>query len=115
MGRCLGSGPCERPEPHARVRRLRLDRCAASWVGRMIDGHWLAVKRTDPRAFAIYQRHYSAEKNRKYRQRGNTNVTGPAATMVLLHQCGRALFVWIRNTVQRWDGQVGINCAVFRN
>src|SRR4051812_40293213 len=81
----------------------------------MIDGHWLAVKRTDPRAFAIYQRHYSAEKNRKYRQCGNTNVTGPAATMVLLHQCGRALFVWIRNTVQRWDGQVGINCAVFRN
>lgn len=81
----------------------------------MIEGRWLSVKRTDPRAFALYQRHYSANKNRRYRRYGNTNVTGPAATIVLLTQCGRALFVWIRNTVKRWDGQEGINCAVFRN
>ncbi len=41
----------------------------------MIDGHWLAVKRTDPRAYALYQRHYSAEKSARWRQSGNTNVT----------------------------------------
>jgi len=35
--------------------------------------------------------------------------------MVLLSQCGRALFVWLRNTVERYDGQTGVNCTVFRN
>ena len=35
--------------------------------------------------------------------------------MVLLSQCGRALFVWLRNTVERYDHQVGVNCTVFRN
>jgi hypothetical protein len=24
----------------------------------LIDGHWLAVKRTDERAYALYARHY---------------------------------------------------------
>jgi hypothetical protein len=81
----------------------------------VIDGTWLAVKRTDPRAFALYRHHYSAEKNLPYRAYGNTNVTGPAATMTLLSKCGRALFVWIRNTIKRWDAQVGVNCAIFRN
>ncbi len=35
--------------------------------------------------------------------------------MVLISQCCRALFVWLRNTVDRLDHQVGVNCAVFRN
>lgn len=62
----------------------------------MIDGTWLAVKRTDHRAFALYRRHYSAEKNFRYRRIGNTNVAGSGSTLVLLSRCCRALFVWIR-------------------
>jgi hypothetical protein len=79
------------------------------------DGTWLAVKRTDPRAFGLYRRHYSAEKNFRYRRVGNTNVAGSGSTLVLLSQCCRALFVWIKNTVERLDHQSGVNCAVFRN
>lgn len=81
----------------------------------MIDGQWLAVQRTDPRAFGLYCRHYSAQKNLPYRRIGNTNVAGSGQTLVLLTQCCRALFVWIKNTVERLDHQVGVNCAVFRN
>lgn len=81
----------------------------------MIDGQWLAVKRTDPRAFALYRRHYSFKKNARWRRKGNTNVTGSGQTMVLLHQGCSALFVWLRNTVERLDKQEGVNCAVFRN
>jgi hypothetical protein len=73
------------------------------------------VKRTDERAYALYRRHYSAAKNAPYRSTGNTNVTGSGETMVLISQCCRALFVWLRNTVDRLDHQVGVNCAVFRN
>jgi hypothetical protein len=81
----------------------------------LIDGHWLAVKRTDPRAFGLYRRHYSAKKNAACRRRGNTNVTGSGETMVLLSRSCDALFVWLHNTVKRLDGQAGVCCAVFRN
>jgi hypothetical protein len=81
----------------------------------MVAGNWLSVKRTDERAFALYRNHYSAKKNAPYRQKGNFNVAGPAQTMVLITEDSRALFVWIRNTVERFDHQVGTNCAVFRN
>lgn len=81
----------------------------------MIDGNWLSVKRTDPRAFALFRRHYSFGKNARWRATGNTNVTSGGETMVLLLQNCEALFVWLRNTVQRLDKQEGVNCAVFRN
>lgn len=81
----------------------------------MIDGTWLSVKRTDERAYGLYRRHYSAAKNARWRRPGNTNVTSAGETMVLLSQCGRALFVWLRCTVERLDHQAGVNCATFRN
>lgn len=81
----------------------------------MIDGTWLSVKRTDPRAYALYRRHYSAAKGARWRRPGNTNVTSAGETMVLLSQCCRALFVWLRCSVERLDHQIGVNCAVFRN
>jgi hypothetical protein len=83
--------------------------------GDVIEGNWLAVKRTDHRAFGLYREHYSAKKNLPYRRAGNTNVTGSGETMTLLSQDGAALFVWIHNTVERMDKQEGPNCAVFRN
>ena len=81
----------------------------------LIDGHWLAVSRADPRAFGLYARHYSAVKNARWRRHGNTNVAGPGEQLVLLTDSCDALFVWTRNTVDRFDGQHGVNCAVFRN
>ena len=81
----------------------------------MIEGTWLSVKRTDERAYALYRRHYSAAKGARWRRSGNTNVTSAGETMVLLSQCCRALFVWLRCTIARLDHQTGVNCAVFRN
>lgn len=81
----------------------------------MLDGHWYAVNRCDPRAYALYARHYSAAKNAPYRQAGNTNVAGSGSTMVLLTLDCKALFVWLRNSVERLDHQAGISCSVFRN
>lgn len=81
----------------------------------MVAGNWLSVKRTDERAFALYREHYSAKKNAAYRRKGNFNVAGPAQTMVLITEDCAALFVWIRNTVERLDHQAGVNCSVFRN
>jgi hypothetical protein len=81
----------------------------------LAEGNWLAVTRVDERAYALYSRHYSADKNRRWRQKGNTNIVGPGEVMVLLTETCDALFVWSRNTVARLDGQLGVNCAVFRN
>ncbi len=81
----------------------------------MIEGNWLAVQRTDHRAFALYRRHYSFKKNARWRATGNTNVTGSGETMVLLTAAVDALFVWLRNTVQRLDKQEGVCCTIFRN
>ena len=81
----------------------------------MIDGYWLSVKRTDPRAYALYRRHYSAAKGARWRRMGNTNVTSGGQTMVLLTLALDALFVWLHNVIKRLDGQAGVNCTVFRN
>lgn len=81
----------------------------------MIDGHWLPSHRADPRALAIYKRHYSAKKNAQYRRRRSLNFVGPGEPMVLLTRDCDALFVWLTNTVERYDHQQGTYCAVFRN
>ena len=65
--------------------------------------------------FGLWRRHYSAEKNWKWRATGDTNILGPGECMVLLSQCGRALFAWQRNTMERFDKQTGVSCTVFRN
>jgi len=83
-----------------------------SWL---IDGHWLSVRRNDPRAYGLWRRHYSAEKNWRWRAVGCTEFMGPGETLVLLSTCGRALFAWQRNTIARLDGQTGVCCTVFRN
>jgi hypothetical protein len=67
---------------------------------RIRDGH--AVGR------ALYERHYSARKNRNSKL-----FVGPGGKLLLLSYCNRALVVW-RKCISD-DGQHGINCAVFRN
>jgi hypothetical protein len=79
----------------------------------MIDGAWLSSNKFDPRAVAIYERHYSARRYADGRKR--TQFVGPGECMVLLTQSCDALFVWVRNRMERYDKQEGVNCAVFRN
>jgi len=76
---------------------------------------WRATHRSDPRAFLLYQRHYSAEKNFAFRRPGNFNIVGPGFNMVLMTEDHRALFVWVKNNTSRFDGQVGVCCTIFRN
>jgi hypothetical protein len=76
---------------------------------------WFATHRADPRAFALYRRHYSAKKNFDLRRPGNFNIVGPGFNMVLLTADCAALFVWVKNNMQRYDGQVGVCCTIFRN
>jgi hypothetical protein len=81
----------------------------------LIAGYWLPSQRADPRALALYQRHYSAGKNAPYRGGRSTNFVGPGEPMVLLTERCDALFVWLKNRTARYDGQTGICCVVFRN
>ena len=88
---------------------------AASALFPDLEGHWLAVRDADPRAVALYRRHYSAEKNARPGLR-DLNFMGPGETLVLLTADCRALFAWQRNVgAPRLDGQQGVCCTVFRN
>jgi hypothetical protein len=80
-----------------------------------LDGHWYASHRADPRAAALYRRHYSAEKNARPGRR-DLNFMGPGECLVLLTGDCRALFAWQRNVGgPRLDGQQGVICTIFRN
>lgn len=82
------------------------------------DFVWLPVKDGDPRASALYRRHYSCNQY-KDRRRDNPNyrnrhlIVGPGQKMVLMTVWCDALFVW-RKFIDA-SGQRGVNCAVFRN
>ena len=77
-------------------------------------GYWVGIHDADPSAIPIYRRHYSARLTK-----GGTNregFVGPGERMVLLAVACDALFCWIRPQQQyRLDGQLGVNCSVFRN
>jgi hypothetical protein len=75
--------------------------------------NWLPIKDGDPRAYALFRKHYSAlPYNRRPRANGML-FCGPGEKMVLLTQDCQALFVW-RVFIDK-SGQRGINCAIFRN
>jgi hypothetical protein len=80
-------------------------------------GHWLGVPDGDPRAFALFEKHYSyrpyQDGRRRYGYRNRFLIAGPGEKMVLLTTSCDALFVWRK--FQSADGQQGVNCAVFRN
>jgi hypothetical protein len=79
-----------------------------------IDGHWIGIHDGDPRAIPIYRRHYSARLTK-----GGTNregFVGLGYKMVLITLACDALFVWLKcNDGLRGDGQLGVNCTIFRN
>lgn len=79
---------------------------------------WLPCRDGDARAYDLMTRHYSFQRYRDGRRddRGNPNrrlFCGPGEKMVLLTVACDALFVW-RKFIDD-SGQVGVNCAVFRN
>lgn len=76
-----------------------------------ISGPWIQIHDGNKYALDIYSRHYS-----KYHYKDGRTVNrfvGPGERIVLLSQCGRALFVWRK--FKSMDNQIGINCSVFRN
>ena len=77
-------------------------------------GYWFATSDQNPAAMALYRRHYS-----KYEyQDGRRHVGGvmpPGQHLFLMTTDGRAIFGWLKNVVERYDKQAGVNCTVFRN
>jgi len=72
----------------------------------LIDGYWIEVKDGDPRASALFKRHYTARVGVDYCRYG---FSGKGESMVLLTEKCDALFCW-RKVVGE-----GILCSVFRN
>lgn len=81
----------------------------------MFDTLWLPSNRNDPRVLALYKRHYSAKKNAAYRKQGQTGFVAAGSPIVLITAGCDAAFVWLKNTVARFDQQIGIICTMFRN
>ncbi len=74
---------------------------------------WILVRDGNLTGLDLFLRHYSAKRGERRRIR---QFVGPGGKMVLLTADARALFVWRRERPEfRTDGQVGVNCAVFRN
>lgn len=75
------------------------------------EWRWFSIRDGDPIGQAMVNRHYSA---RHYKDGRNVKLfVGPGEKMVLLTADSMALFVW-RKFISD-DGQIGVNCAVFRN
>ncbi len=70
----------------------------------------LSVTRNDPQTVAMYQRHYSF----KAREHMPAKFGNPGHYIGLMTAKRDALFLWSEEKYRR-DGQVGINCTVFRN
>lgn len=73
----------------------------------LLDGRWHKVKRTDPRARALADRHYSRQTV------GARDFMASGKTFVLLTDCARAVWGVIENLDpvgnRRW------RCSIFRN
>ena len=73
---------------------------------------WIAIKDGDARARGMLNRHYSA---RHYQDgRSVKKSVGPGEYLLLMLADSSAVFAWVRNTVDRLDGQEGLYCSLFR-
>jgi hypothetical protein len=82
----------------------------------IIPGYWLTTKDGDPRAYALFKRHYSFHQygdNRRLVGRNRRLFVGPGEKLVLLGYDCLALFVWRKFISTSFEA--GVNCAVFRN
>lgn len=75
--------------------------------------HWQIVKKFDPRACALADRHYSRRKV------GSPQFMPPGQTIVLLSHNERAVFGWWRPHpkagIKPMNGLDGWTCTIFRN
>lgn len=69
---------------------------------------WIETRDADPEARRLADNHYSRK------TKGSKYFCGPGEKLVLITPDKKALFIWRKNKV-RWDGQDGIECALFRN
>lgn len=72
------------------------------------EGPWIHIRDGNPTAMSIFKRHYSAGSRRKIEQ-----LVGPGEKLLLLTPDARALFAWRK--FHSDAGEIGVNCAVFRN
>lgn len=72
---------------------------------------WYLTKDGDLTCLSLYERHYSARRYADGRRR--SQCVGPGEVIFLRTADGDAMFVW-RSFIDD-SGQIGINCAVFRN
>ena len=76
---------------------------------------WYPAHKADPRVVALYRRHYTWLRYAPWWKDHRRGVVAPGESMVLLTVDGAAVWVWLRNTYPRRDGQTGVCCALFRN
>lgn len=81
------------------------------WLLAPTPSTWIEVKDANPTGLALFHRHYSYKPYRDGRR--PKLFVGPGEKMVLITPCAMALFVWRK--FNSADGQIGINCSVFRN
>lgn len=93
------------------IERIALHRTCAKSIER-VALYWMLTADGDVRAKQLYERHYS--RNPVTLGRPTNLFVGPGQKLVLVTIDYSALFVW-RKFISRDTGQVGVNCAVFRN
>lgn len=86
------------------------------------ESAWVEVKDGNPSALALFRRHYSyntrRDQLRLFPKSSNDKTNeqlfvGPGEKIVLLAPAADAMFVWRK--FRSMDGQIGVNCAAFRN
>jgi hypothetical protein len=76
--------------------------------------HWIEVRDGDVRLRPFFERHYSARVKKTRHYKNWRRICPPGEHMILLTPTCDALFVWVKEQIRN-DGQIGINCSVFRN
>lgn len=72
--------------------------------------YWISARDGDHAGYTLHRRHYSA----KNHSPGIKQFVGPGEKMVLVGFMCNAVFAW-RKAIYRGDGQIGVECSVFRN
>ena len=75
---------------------------------------WLEVRDGDPRAWRLFQRHYSFNAVKRRGLVNRRRMIGPGEKLLLVSPAADAVFCW-RWSRLRADGQEGVECSVFRN
>jgi hypothetical protein len=75
------------------------------------SGYWVPVRDGHPSLRPFLEAHYSGRRRRDGRH--PAKIIGPGQYIALLGTDGMALLAWRKAIMM--DGQLGVNCAVFRN